>query len=132
MAPFAMFDMLSDGVVREPGQDPRDAEYIDVAEVSGGWLEATNTGVLRGRLFTSAELAAPPTVALLDEEAVRELWGGEAVDPIGRTLQIGDSAPSLVTVVGVIPTRQEMAFRQPEAQIGRASGRDRPCGAGVC
>jgi len=117
MAPFAMFDMISDGVVREPGQDPRDAEYIDVAEVSGGWLEATNTGVLRGRLFTSAELAAPPAVALLDEEAVRELWGGEAVDPIGRTLQIGDSAPSLVTVVGVIPTRQEMAFRQPEGML---------------
>jgi predicted permease len=116
MAPFAMFDMLPDALVREPGQDPRDAEYIDVAEVSGGWLEATNTGVLRGRLFTSAEVAAPPAVALVDEEAVRELWGG-GVDPIGRTLQIGDSAPSLVTVVGVIPPRQEVAFRQPEGML---------------
>jgi putative ABC transport system permease protein len=115
MAPFAMFDMVGEEAMREPGRDTRDPHYIDLAEVSGGWLEATNTRPLRGRLFTPAERAAAPSVALVDEVAARELWGGQ--DPLGRTLRIGDSTPSFVTVVGVIPTRQEVAFREPEGLV---------------
>jgi predicted permease len=115
MAPVAMFDLGREEAMREPGRDTRDPHYIDLAEVSGAWFEATNTRPLRGRLFTRAELAAPPSVAIVDEVAARELWGGD--DPIGRSLLIGDSTPSLVTVVGLIGTRQEVAFRAAEGIV---------------
>jgi len=115
MAPFAMFDMLPGYPVTETGQtsNPR---YFDLAQVSGGWFEATNTRPVRGRLFSAAEQAGPPSVAVVDEEFAKRFWGTE--EPMGRALRIGgDSVPTLVTVVGVIPTRQEVSFRQAEGFV---------------
>jgi predicted permease len=115
MAPFAMFDMLGGSAMTESGRDPSKPRFIDLAEVSGAWFEATNTRAVRGRLFTAAEQVAPPSVAVVDEVIAKYLWPG--TDAVGRTLRIGDSAPSVVTVVGVIPTRREVAFREPEGVV---------------
>ena len=116
LAPFAMFDMVGEAPMTESGRDPAEPRYVDLAEVSGAWFEATNIVPMRGRLFTPAELTTPPSVAVVDEVTAREIWGGS--DPIGRTLRIGeDSALTIVTVVGVIPTRQEVAFREPEGLV---------------
>jgi len=116
VAPFSLFDMLSESPMTEPGQDPGDPRYSDLAEVSGAWFDATNTRAVRGRLFTAAEQTALPTVAVVDEEFARRLWGGS--EPIGRTLRIGaDSSLSIVTVIGVIPTRREVVYRQPEGIV---------------
>ena len=116
MAPFAMFDMVGEAPMTESGRDPDEPRYYDLAEVSGAWFDATNLVPLRGRLFTAAEQITPPSVAVVDEVTAREVWGGS--DPIGRTLRIGeDSAATIVTVVGVIPTRQEAAFRAPEGLV---------------
>ncbi|HSE53405.1 MAG TPA: ABC transporter permease [Gemmatimonadales bacterium] len=116
LAPFAMFDMIGEAPMTEAGRDPGEPRYLDLAEVSGAWFEATNLAPVRGRLFTAAEQVAPPSVAVVDEVTARKVWGG--MDPIGRTLRIGeDSAPTIVTVVGIIPTRQEVAFREPEGLV---------------
>jgi hypothetical protein len=115
MAPFTMFEMLQGVPMFEAGRDLTRPRYEDLAEVSGAWFEATNTRALRGRLFTAAELVAPPSVAVVDEEMARELWPDR--DAVGQTLRIGDSAPTLVTVVGVIPTRHEVTFRPPEGVV---------------
>lgn len=116
LAPFAMFDMVGEAPMTESGRDPARPRYYDLAEVSGRWFEATNIQALRGRLFTAAEQVTPPAVAVVDEVTAREVWG--ASDPLGRTLRIGeDSAVTLVTVVGIIPTRQEVAFREPEGLV---------------
>ncbi|HYN64819.1 MAG TPA: ABC transporter permease [Candidatus Limnocylindrales bacterium] len=116
MAPFAMFDMLGGEPMTEPGQGASNPHWVDLAEVSGAWFEATNTRPVRGRLFSAAEQVAPPSVAVVDQEMASRLWGTS--EAIGRTLRIGpDSAASVVTVVGVIPTRQEVAFRQPEGLV---------------
>lgn len=116
LAPFAMFDMVGEAPMTESGRDPGEPRYVDLAEVSGAWFDATNVVPLRGRLFTAAEQVTPPSVAVVDEVTAREVWGGS--DPIGRTLRIGeDSAATIVTVVGIIPTRQEAAFREPEGLV---------------
>lgn len=115
LAPFSMFDMVGEAPMTESGGDPSKPHYVDLAEVSGEWFEATNTRAVRGRLFTIAERSGPPSVAVVDDVAARELWPG--ADPLGRTLRVGDSAPALVTVVGVIPTRQEVSFREPEGIV---------------
>jgi predicted permease len=116
MAPFAMFDMLGGEPVTQPGQDASNPRYFDLAEVSGAWFDATNTRPVRGRLFSAAERAGPPAVAIVDEVFARRFFG--ATDAIGRTLRIGaDSAATVVTVVGVVPERQEVAFRQAEGVV---------------
>ncbi len=116
MAPFAMFDMLGGHPITEPGQDTSNAWFYDVAEVSGAWFDATNNRPVRGRLFSDAELVRLPSVAVVDEEFARRFWG--ASEPLGKTLRIGaDSSARFLTVVGVIPTRQEAMFRQPEGLV---------------
>jgi predicted permease len=115
LAPFSMFDMLGGTPMTEAGRDPSKPHYLDLAEVSGAWFEATNTRAVRGRLFTAAEQVAPPSVAVVDDVIAEYLWPG--TDAVGRTLRIGDSAPTIVTVVGVIPTRQEVAFREAEGVV---------------
>lgn len=116
VAPFSMVDMLPGQYMTRPGQDPSHPDYGHVAQISGAWFDATNTRALRGRLFTAAERAAPPAVAVVDERFARELWG--TAEAIGQTLRIGpDSAPTVVTVVGVVPERREVAYRQPEGVI---------------
>jgi predicted permease len=116
MAPFTMFEMLGGQAVLKPGQDTSLAEYEDVAAVSGAWFEATNNRPLRGRVFSPSDVRVNPSVAVVDEEFARTFW--RETDAIGQTLRIGtDSTARLVTVVGIIPTRQEVAFRQPEGVI---------------
>jgi predicted permease len=116
MAPFATFGMLGEYPMTEPGQDPGNPHYYDLAEVSGAWFDATNTQAVRGRLFTAAEQTARPTVAVVDEVFAREWWRGS--DPIGRTLRLGtDSSLTIVTVIGVVPTRQEVVYREPEGTV---------------
>ena len=115
-APFGMFDMLSGVPISEPGQDPSEPRYDDLAEVSGDWFDATNTRALRGRLFSAAERAGRPTVAVVDEAFVRRNWAG--TEPLGRTLRIGaDSVATVVTVIGVVPERREVSFREAEGVV---------------
>jgi hypothetical protein len=55
-------------------------------------------------------------VAVVDEEFAQRMWG--ASEALGKTLRIAvDSSAHLVTVVGVMPTRREVAFRQPEGVV---------------
>jgi predicted permease len=110
IASFSMFDMLPGERISVPGARPW---YEDMGSVSAAWFEATNTRAIRGRLFTAAEEAGPRTVAVVDETFARDQW--RDADPIGRTMRVGeDSLSPMVTVVGVVPTRQEVSFRQPE------------------
>lgn len=116
MAPFSMFEMLPGQFITRPGQDPSHPDFGHVAQISGGWFDATNTRPLRGRLFTAAERAAPPAVAVVDELFAREMW--DTAEAIGQTLRIGsDAVPTVVTVVGVVPERREVAYRQPEGVL---------------
>lgn len=114
MAPFSMFELMRSEPVTLPGAD-RGPRYLKVAEVSGDWLDATNTRVIRGRTFTPAETNAPPSVAIVDEEIARYLW--RDADPIGQSLRIGDPEIATVTVIGVIPTRKVLSYRQPEGIV---------------
>ncbi len=116
MAPFSMFEMLGGEEMTQPDEAASRKEYNDVAPVSGAWFEATNTKPIRGRLFSPAEQVGRPTVAVVDEALARELWGRS--EAIGRTLRIGaDSVATIVTVVGVVPERREVTFRQAEGVV---------------
>ena len=116
MAPFAMFDMLGGEPVSDVSRAATEPDFEDVAEVSGQWFEAANIVPVRGRLFSTAEMTSRPSVAIVDEQFARETWGDSSA--IGRMLLIGeDPTASFVTVVGVVPSRQEVSFRQPEGVV---------------
>jgi putative ABC transport system permease protein len=112
MSPLGPFELPQGERVVEVGAT-RSWEWGKLIEVTGAWFAANHTQPLRGRLFTPAEQAGAPTVAVIDEQFAEDWW--PEADPLGRALRLGpDSAARLVTVIGVVPTRAEMAYRRPE------------------
>jgi hypothetical protein len=92
--------------------------------VTPEYFETFGIRAVRGRLFTAADTAAAPRVAVLNEAAARHFFGDR--DPLGRQIAFGSRPdPTLaITVVGVVgDVRYElrvapepMAF-QPLAQM---------------
>jgi predicted permease len=69
-----------------------------VRRISAGFFEALQATVLRGRLFTEAEVASAGRVVIINETAARRYFPGE--NPIGRHVIIG--APPPAEIVGVV------------------------------
>ena len=117
MSPLGMFELPQGERMAEVRADSvARPEWGKLIEVSGDWFEATATRALRGRLFTVSEQVGPATVAVVDQEFARQWWRN--ADPLGRRLRLGpDSAARVVTVIGVVPTRAEMAYRRPEGVV---------------
>lgn len=70
-----------------------------------------------GRVFTAADAASAPPVAVVDESFAREHFPEGA---IGRRIQFGDATSPWLTIVGVVPTLAEPgASNQPTATVFR-------------
>jgi predicted permease len=72
-------------------------------EISANFFDTVSAPAVRGRAFTSADRAAGPPVAIVNESLARILWpGGE---PVGARFKLGaaDSDRPWVEVVGVAP-----------------------------
>jgi predicted permease len=87
---------------------PYNGEHNEVneREVSADYFKTLQSPLLRGRLFTDAEDASKPNVAVINEALAKKYFPGE--DPIGR--QIGDtklSPKSLAQVIGIIADIKE-------------------------
>ncbi|MGH6960880.1 MAG: ABC transporter permease, partial [Dongiaceae bacterium] len=54
----------------------------------------------RGRVFTDADAAGAPRVAVISDAAARRFWPGE--DPIGKRLLLGEAKNERPTVIGVV------------------------------
>jgi putative ABC transport system permease protein len=86
------------------GEPPLDrAPDFNRRVVTAGYFEALRVPVLAGRLFTDADDAAAPGVALINETLARRHFGDR--DPIGRRIafdQRPDADEPWYTVVGVV------------------------------
>jgi len=82
-------------------QLPRGAFPILLIEGSTGIFQTVGLRAVRGRLFSTSDSHSAPAVAVVNEEAARQLWPGE--DPLGRRFKLGPphSASPWLTVVGV-------------------------------
>ena len=79
----------------EPGKDPS-ANY---RAITPGYFEALTIPLLRGRLFTNADVP-PRLVAVIDEAFAKQHFAGE--DPIGRGIHMGNGTDGFYEIVGVV------------------------------
>lgn len=83
--------------------------------VGADYFRATGTRIVRGRAITNDDRAGGPEVAIVNEEFVQRVFGGE--DPIGRridlnTLRAPVPARSGVTIVGVAANVKETGLNE--------------------
>jgi len=67
--------------------------------VSDGFFDLLGLRIRSGRSFGTSDVAGAQPVAIVGESTARALWG--STNPIGRSLQLRSSGPSLL-VVGVV------------------------------
>ncbi len=81
--------------------------------VSPNYLETLETPLRRGRLFSDADDASAPKVAIINETLARRVFGD--VDPIGRdiSLPLGQDGRVPYRVVGVMADIRNAGLRNP-------------------
>jgi putative ABC transport system permease protein len=81
-----------------PGQFP----HPDFHQISAAYPKVLGLPLLRGRLFTDADNASAPEVAIISESLARRYWPDE--DPIGKRFSLGKPRPTTkwATIVGVV------------------------------
>jgi len=72
--------------------------FIDIEGISPGWFETMRVPLLAGRLFTDADDAQAPKVAIVNQACARRFWPGQS--PIGKTFIVG-RGPQPSQVIGV-------------------------------
>ena len=87
-------------VAEHPPLPPNQMPDIQLRGADPGYFDAIHLPLLRGRVFTSDERLERANVVLLDQTAVRTLFGDE--DPIGKHLkdELGETSYEIIGVVG--------------------------------
>jgi predicted permease len=87
---------------------PSHGEHNDVDErhISPAYLSALKARLVRGRLFSDADDASRPGVAVINQALARKFFPGE--DPIGQRITDDESGrPSVWEIVGVVDDVRE-------------------------
>jgi putative ABC transport system permease protein len=85
------------------GQLPPEGQWpeTDFRRAMHHYFETMGIPLRRGRLFTDADRAGAPPVAVINEAFAKKMFGGE--DPIGRQLRLGPSVPlRQATIIGIV------------------------------
>lgn len=86
--------------------------------VGGRYFEAMGVPLRAGRLFTDADRAGAPLVAIVNDATVRILWNGR--DPLGRHVRMMnvDGVAEYATVVGVVADLRHRGLTiQPGSEV---------------
>jgi predicted permease len=79
-------------VVNVPGRDMTAAEAPIVQRISAHYFATMNIPLIKGRVWSDAESAGTPHVAVVNETMARELWPAESA--IGRRVRMPDYTKS--------------------------------------
>jgi predicted permease len=94
-------DGLGLGALTRPDQagDAPDRIRADWNVVTPRYFETMRSTLVRGRMFTDADRATTPPVAIVNETFARRVWPGE--DPVGKTLVHDGDTKRILQVVGL-------------------------------
>jgi predicted permease len=108
-----------EGRAKLPG-DP--GPHGDVRQVSPNYFETMGIALVRGRPFTADDRQGAQTVAIIDENLVRQYWPND--DPLGKHFRINNSDP-WATIVGIVaPVRHSQVVGEEASSEGtEASGK---------
>jgi putative ABC transport system permease protein len=81
----------------QPTADPANPPRVDYRAVTPGFFDTMRIRLLRGRLFTTGDVADAQPVAIITQAAADRYFPG--ADPIGQRLRLGDGP--WTTVVGI-------------------------------
>jgi predicted permease len=87
-------------------------------EITPDFFDTVGTPLLRGRLFTAADDANAPPVAIINDRMARRLWPGQ--DAVGRRFKLGGAAANTpwFTVVGIAgDMRRQGPEQEPTPQM---------------
>jgi predicted permease len=87
-----------------PSQTNNPSQYA----VTPGYFKVLGIKLLEGRLFTEADRAGTPLVAVINETAARTFWSG--VNPLGQCVRVGADTMPCTTVVGVVANARRQRF----------------------
>jgi putative ABC transport system permease protein len=89
------------------GKDP----LISMKQISEGYFAALGIPLLRGRVFTTADIDGAPQVAIINQTVAEKYFAGQ--DPIGKTLQNSrDRIP--LQIVGVVADAKITSLSAPK------------------
>ena len=100
---------------RQPGEAPFFAGY---RRVSPDYFQTMRIPLVQGELFTAADLAGRPRVAVVSESMALRMW--PEGNPVGQQLRPGDDADPEPwwTVVGVVgDVHHESLQKEPDAEV---------------
>lgn len=89
--------------------------HADVRRVMPGLFSALRVPLRSGRLFTDADTASAPRVALIDDVLAKEYWPNQ--DPIGHRVAMVSATPEWYTVVGVVGNVRNRGFSAPRKGV---------------
>jgi predicted permease len=85
----------------------------DFCVATGGYFQALNIPLIRGRMFDERDGASTPHVAVISESLAQDRWPDR--DPIGHTIEFGnmDGDLRLLTIVGIVGDTHEYGLDEP-------------------
>ncbi|HEV2498066.1 MAG TPA: ABC transporter permease [Terriglobia bacterium] len=115
--PFSNFgNSGSFSIEGEPASRGEILPHADTRRVMPGLFSTLRIPLRRGRLFTEADTASAPHVALIDDVLAKEYWPNQ--DPIGhRVAMLSSSAPEWYTVVGIVGNVRNRGFSAPRKGV---------------
>jgi putative ABC transport system permease protein len=88
----------------------KQAPIIDGSIVSPGYFRLLGMTLLRGRLFTDADVETTPPSAVINEAMARTYWPNE--DPMGKHLKLKAASPAWTTVVGIVANARSESLEE--------------------
>jgi putative ABC transport system permease protein len=111
------FDRPTAGAAAGDGTGGGGALTSDYTIASPGVFETLGIPLRAGRIFTEADTATAPGVAVVNESFARRYYPGGA-SPIGQRIAAADPQAPWLTIVGIVAdTRGRGPMREPHAEL---------------
>jgi putative ABC transport system permease protein len=110
--PLNGFDRRGVHIQDRPLPNPSESPFADIYSVTPDYFRVLRIPLKRGRLFTDADRAGTPLVAIISESCARSQFPN--TDPIGKHVQFGGiDEKKWATVVGIVGDIRQYGLDRP-------------------